>query len=66
MLIHQSGLGANLQAWGWVVCAASSFQVCPTPRQTFVPLYVAHKAPALSALIDQRPVVKEESSTPYQ
>lgn len=58
--------GANLQAWGWVVCAASSFQVCPTPWQTFVPLYVAHKAPALSALIDQRPVVKEESSTPYQ
>ncbi len=30
--------GANLQAWGWVVCAAFSFQVCPTPWQTFVPL----------------------------
>lgn len=30
--------GANLQARGWVVRAASPFQVCPTPWQTFVPL----------------------------
>lgn len=30
--------GANLQARGWVVCATSSFQVCHTPKQTFVPL----------------------------
>lgn len=57
--------GANLQPWGWVACAASSFQVCPTPCR-HLSRYVAHKAPALSALIDQRPAVKEESGTPYQ
>lgn len=61
MLIHQSGLR--------LICGRGlplSFQVSLTPWQTFVPLYVAHKAPALSALIDQRPAVEEERSTPYQ
>lgn len=30
--------GANLQAWGWLMYAASSFQVCSSQWQTFVPL----------------------------
>lgn len=61
MLIHQSELR--------LICGHGlppSFQVCLTPWQTFVPLYVAHKAPALSALIDQRLAVEEERSIPYQ
>lgn len=52
---------ANLRVW-----AASFFQVCLIPWQTFVPLYMEHKAPALSALIDQRPAEEEERSIPYQ
>lgn len=39
---------------------------CALLRRRHLSRYEAHKAPALSAQIDQRLAVKEESSTPYQ
>lgn len=65
MLIHQSGLALICRRGaGWCV-PLPLFRCAPLPGR-HLSRYVAHKAPALSALIDQRPAVKKESSTPYQ
>ena len=65
MLIHQSGLALICRRGaGWRVLLPL-FRCAPLPGR-HLSRYEAHKAPALSALIDQRLAVKEESSTPYQ
>lgn len=65
MLIHQSGLGLICRhRAGW--CVPLPLFRCAALPGRHLSRYVAHKALALSALIDQRLAVKEESSTPYQ
>lgn len=65
MLIHQSGRGLIFRhRGGW--CAPLPLFRCATLLSRHLSRCVAHKAPALSALIDQRPAVKEGSSIPYQ
>lgn len=65
MLIHQSVLGLIFRRGaGW--CVPLPLFRCATLPSRHLSRCVAHKAPALSALIDQTPAIKEGSSIPYQ